>query len=52
MVAVLGQQTSVTATPISGALGARVDGLDLAVPVDDETLAVVRQALLDHLVLH
>lgn len=42
---------TVTVTPISGALGARVDGIDLAKPVSDATLARIRQAFLDYCVL-
>ncbi|NND49807.1 MAG: hypothetical protein HKN60_06105, partial [Rhizobiales bacterium] len=40
-----------TITPLSGALGARVDGIDLARPVDDGTLAMLRRGFLDHCVL-
>ena len=37
--------------PIAGAIGAEVDGVDIAAGVDDETVAEIRQALLDHLVI-
>jgi taurine dioxygenase len=37
--------------PIAGALGAEILGLDLRQPLDAETIARVRQALLDHLVI-
>jgi taurine dioxygenase len=36
---------------LSGALGARVTGVDLAQPLDRETFAQIRQASLDHLVI-
>jgi taurine dioxygenase len=38
-------------TPIGGALGARVEGIDIAGPLDDEAIARLRAAFLDHLVL-
>jgi taurine dioxygenase len=37
--------------PVAGALGAEVSGLDLARPLDDATVAALRQAWLEHLVL-
>ena len=37
--------------PLSNALGAEVAGLDLAAPLDRATIAALRAALLDHLVL-
>ncbi len=37
--------------PIAPALGAEVRALDVSKPLDDATLALVRQALLDHLVI-
>src|SRR6266850_3278903 len=37
--------------PVSGALGAEISGVDLAKGVDDQTLSVLRQAWLEHLVL-
>jgi taurine dioxygenase len=42
---------TITATPISGALGAEVTGVDFSAPLDDATYNAVRQALLDHCVL-
>ena len=38
----------IEATPISGALGAEITGVDLRGPLDDATAAEIRQALLDH----
>ncbi len=38
-------------TPSRAALGATVDGVRLADPLDEETIALLRQALLDHQVL-
>jgi taurine dioxygenase len=40
----------IAVAPISGALGAEVSGVDLA-RIDEATMAEIRQALLDHLVL-
>ena len=37
--------------PIAGALGAEVDGVDLGRPLGGETVALLRSALLEHLVL-
>jgi taurine dioxygenase len=37
--------------PIAGALGAEIHGVDLATDLPDDTVAVLRQALLDHLVI-
>jgi taurine dioxygenase len=42
---------AISVTLLSGALAARVEGLDLSVPPDDATMALLRQALLDHCVL-
>ena len=41
----------IIATPISGALGAEVTGVDLSAPLDDAAYDAVRGALLDHCVL-
>ncbi|MFT5450005.1 MAG: taurine dioxygenase [Gammaproteobacteria bacterium] len=41
----------ITVQPLSGALGAEIDGISIADGVDDETIAEVRQALLDHQVI-
>ena len=37
--------------PIAGALGAELRGVDLAAELPDATIAAIRQALLDHLVI-
>jgi taurine dioxygenase len=37
--------------PIAGALGAEIGGVDLAAAVDDETMAEIRRAWLEHLVV-
>jgi taurine dioxygenase len=37
--------------PLSPALGARITGVDLSRPLDDETFQRIHQAVLDHLVL-
>lgn len=37
--------------PIAGALGAEIEGVDIASGADEETVAEVRQALLDYLVI-
>jgi taurine dioxygenase len=37
--------------PISGALGAEIEGVDLAEPIDDDTFAEIHKAFLDHLVI-
>jgi taurine dioxygenase len=41
----------VTAQPIAGALGAEIAGVDLAKPLDDATVAAIRRAWLEHLVI-
>lgn len=38
-------------TPIAGALGAEIGGADLSRPLDAAAAALIRQALLDHLVI-
>src|SRR6266851_824952 len=37
--------------PLSGAIGAEIAGVDLAGEVDDDTIAAIRRALLEHLVI-
>ncbi len=39
------------ATPIAGSLGAEICGVSLAEDLSEETIAAIRQALLDHLVI-
>ena len=41
----------VTVEPYTGVAGAVISGVDLAVPLDDETVAEIRRALLDHVVV-
>ena len=41
----------ITVTPLAGAIGAEIGGVDLAVDLDDGVMAEVRQAWLDHLVV-
>jgi taurine dioxygenase len=42
---------TVTVTPIAGALGAEISGVDLTSDLSDETVAEIRRAWLDHLVV-
>lgn len=42
---------SIAITPIAGALGAEISGVDLSQPLDAGTVHTLRQALLDHLVI-
>jgi len=41
----------ITVSPIAGALGAEIGGVDIAAGVDDATIAEIRRALLEHLVI-
>lgn len=41
----------ITVTPLSPSCGAEIGGVDIADGVDDETIAEIRRALLDHLVI-
>ena len=43
--------TVLTTTPLTTAIGAEIGGVDLALPLDDATIAAVRDALLAHLVI-
>ena len=43
--------TSLRVEPISGALGAEISGVDLAKPLDEATVAALRRAWLEHLVV-
>jgi taurine dioxygenase len=42
---------AITVKPVAGALGAEIEGVDIGMGLDVETVALVRQALLDHLVI-
>jgi taurine dioxygenase len=42
---------SIEIRPIAGALGAEIAGVDLAAPLDDATIAAIRRAWLDRLVI-
>ena len=42
---------TITVTPIAGALGAEIAGVDLAQDLSDETVTEIRRAWLDHLVV-
>jgi taurine dioxygenase len=46
----MGYQT-ITAKPVSGALGALIEGVDLSHDLDNQTASDVHQALLDHCVI-
>jgi len=41
----------ITVSPIAGALGAEVGGVDLSRPLSPDNIGTIRQALLDHLVI-
>ena len=43
--------TSITVTPIAGALGAEIGGIDLSQPLGADDAKAIRQAMLDHLVI-
>ena len=51
MPAKLAARQTISFTPIGGALGARVDGIDLARPLGDREIASLRAAFLDYCVL-
>ena len=40
-----------TIAPVAGALGAEISGIDLSAPLSDRTIAALRRAWLDHLVI-
>ena len=40
-----------TVSPVSGALGAEIDGIDLSQPLSEQQIADIRAALLEHLVI-
>ncbi len=41
----------IEARPVAGALGAEIQSVDIARPLEDEVIAEIRQAFLDHLVV-
>lgn len=41
----------ITVKPIAGAIGAEINGIDLAQDIDDQTIAEIAQAQRDHLVI-
>ena len=43
--------SEITITPIAGALGAEITGIDLTQPLRSDDVAAMRRALLDHLVI-
>ncbi len=43
--------TGISVHPLTAVVGAEIEGIDLRRPLDDGALAVVRQALRDHLVV-
>ncbi len=45
------QYRQISVTPLGGALGATIGDVDLSQPLDDGTVAEIRHALLDHLVI-
>ena len=51
MATVAATKKTIQLSPISGALGAEISGVDLSRPLDDATFAEVRQAFLDHCVI-
>ncbi len=44
-------RTPLTVTPLVGALGAEIGGVDLSQPLPDDAVAAIRGALLEHLVV-
>src|ERR1700731_1208301 len=42
---------SISIRPLAGAIGAEIAGVELAQELDDDTIAAIRQAWLDHLVI-
>lgn len=45
------RNTRIAVKPIAGAIGAEIEGVDIAAGPDDETIAEIRQALLDRCVI-
>ena len=46
-----GSYSRIGVKPISGALGAEIEGVDLAKPLDNQIFSEVHQAFLDHQVI-
>ena len=45
------RRNSLRINPLAGALGAEVSGVDLSDELGDDTIALIRRAWLDHLVI-
>lgn len=45
------RQNSIAVSPVAGAIGAEIAGIDLSQELSDDTVGTIRQALLDHLVI-
>ena len=45
------EQKTISIRPVAGALGAEISGVDLSRDLSEDTIAEIRQALLDHLVI-
>ncbi len=45
------RKNSIGVRPIAGAIGAEISGVDLSAPLDHDTIAEIRRAWLDHLVI-
>jgi taurine dioxygenase len=45
------RKNSIGVRPIAGAIGAEISGVDLSAPLDDDTIAEIRRAWLDNLVI-
>lgn len=45
------RQNSIAVSPVAGAIGAEIAGIDLSQDLPDDTVGTIRQALLDHLVI-
>src|SRR3546814_1820379 len=43
--------STITVAPIAGAIGAEISGVDVSTALSDDSVAAIRRALLDHLVV-
>src|SRR3546814_14731191 len=43
--------STITVAPIAGAIGAEIPGVDVSAALSDDSVAAIRRALLDHLVV-